>query len=472
MAMQIKKGFKISFLFTLLVLAAQSCITTDKTVGEKYVPEDQYLKIALDSFALPLKIKSADSVQTASTAYMAIGSIRTEEFGLAKFGSAANICPSSTALDFGEDPQIVSIYMLAPLAEVSSYSTMERTSIYFDQSQSNIVQNFHVYRLNRYIDSSMLFHNSIKESDYSPVPLNMNEVVYAGGDSIKIYLDNSLGAELLTATDEELDTISRFVKRFGGLYITSDEPIGSDIGGRLNLFSRSATVIYMKYNFKPTWDENLERKDTLVSFVFGDSYCINTISLSSKGKESNNTSLKELPVEGSAGVNPYIDAQELKSIIDNWIAEMGYDPSKIVVGKATLTFPFEFPEDFSEIDNKYPPYLFPVQRRNINDTTFIKYYYPFSDNSSTDNPLGEINRSTGNYICDFTSTVQQLIANDASEIDDTYNIWLYPIVQETDATYGTKSIVIDQVSYFNGKINGPGAERYPMMTILYTVLND
>ena len=25
---------------------------------------------------------------------------------------------------------------------------------------------------------------------------------------------------------------------------------------------------------------------------------------------------------------------------------------------------------------------------------------------------------------------------------------------------------------FNGKINGPGAERYPMMTILYTVLND
>ena len=68
--------------------------------------------------------------------------------------------------------------------------------------------------------------------------------------------------------------------------------------------------------------------------------------------------------------------------------------------------------------------------------------------------------------------MQKLISKDASEIDDTYNTWLYPIVQETDATYGTTSIVIDQVSYFNGKINGPGAERYPMMTILYTVLND
>ena len=72
----------------------------------------------------------------------------------------------------------------------------------------------------------------------------------------------------------------------------------------------------------------------------------------------------------------------------------------------------------------------------------------------------------------MTATVQEFISKDASEIDDTYNIWLYPIVKETDATSGTTTISTDQVSYFNGKINGPAAERYPILTILYTVLND
>ena len=161
-----------------------------------------------------------------------------------------------------------------------------------------------------------------------------------------------------------------------------------------------------------------------------------------------------------------------KSIIDNWIIQKGLDPAKVVVGKATMHFPFEFPENLDEIEYKYPPYLFPTQRRNINDTTFIKYYFPFGDNGSNENPIGVMNRSLKSYICDMTATVQEFISKDASEIDDTYNIWLYPIVKETDATYGTTTISTDQVSYFNGKINGPAAERYPILTILYTVLND
>ena len=469
--MQIKKGFEISFLLTALLFAANSCITVDKTVGNKYIPEEHYLQVALDTFRLPLQVKSTDSIQTVSASYMTIGAIRTEEFGLAQFGTAGNICPTSTAFDFGEAPRIISIYMLIPLAQTSDESTMARTSIYFDPAQANITQNFNVYRLNKYIDSTMLFNNSLKEEGYSPVPINTNAIVYSGGDSVRVYLDNSLGEELLTATDEELDDFDEFVKRFGGLYITADAPIGNDIGGRMGIFSRSAAVIYMKFNFKPTWDEGLERKDTLVSFTFGDSFCLNTISVSSKESETD-AQLEEMPVEGSAGVNPYLDAKEFKSIIDNWIIQKGLDPAKVVVGKATMHFPFEFPENLDEIEYKYPPYLFPTQRRNINDTTFIKYYFPFGDNGSNENPIGVMNRSLKSYICDMTATVQEFISKDASEIDDTYNIWLYPIVKETDATYGTTTISTDQVSYFNGKINGPAAERYPILTILYTVLND
>ena len=99
--MQIKKGFEISFLLTALLFAANSCITVDKTVGNKYIPEEHYLQVALDTFRLPLQVKSTDSIQTVSASYMTIGAIRTEEFGLAQFGTAGNICPTSTAFDFG-----------------------------------------------------------------------------------------------------------------------------------------------------------------------------------------------------------------------------------------------------------------------------------------------------------------------------------------------------------------------------------
>lgn len=469
--MQIKRALKVYFSLFAILAAATGCITVDKSVGDKYIPEDHYLKVAFDTLMLPLGIKATDSIQTVSSAYMTVGAIRTEEFGLVKFGTAGNLCPFSTTYNFGEAPVLESIYMLVPLAKTSENSTMTRTTVYIDRSQAKITQNINVYRLNKYVDSTMLFNNSLKEGDYSPVPINTNAVVYTGGDSLRIYLNKSLGEELLTATKEELKDFGKFTKRFGGLYITADAPLGDDAGGRMSMFNRTAAVVYMKINFKPTWDTELERKDTLLSFSFGNGYCLNTISSSSVPAQ-NPQQLTQIPIEGSAGINPYIDAQELKSLLDNWMREKGLNASKVVVSKATMHFPFEFPSDIEELKYNYPPYLFPIRRKYINDTSSIKYYFPFDDNGSKGNPIGAMNRSLKSYICDMTSTVQDFTSKEATEIGGEYDIWLYPIVQETDPTYGTVTISTDQVSYFNGKINGQAARRAPFLTLIYTVLND
>lgn len=471
MEMQIKRAFKVSFLLLAILVAATGCITVDKSVGDKYIPEEHYLKVALDTFMLPLGTKATDSIQTISSAYMTVGAIRTKEFGLTRFGTAGNLCPLSTAYDFGEAPELKSIYMVVPLAKTSSNSTMTRTTVYMDQSQAKITQNINVYRLNKYVDSTMLFNNSLKEGDYSPVPINTNAIVYTGGDSLRIYLNKSLGEELLTATKEELKDFGKFTKRFGGLYITADAPLGEETGGRMSMFSRTATILYMKINFKPTWDKELERKDTLLTFSFGNGYCLNTVS-SSSAPALDPRQLTQIPVEGSAGINPYIDAQELKSILDNWMREKGLDGSKVVVSKATMQFPFEIPSDIEELEYNYPPYLFPVRRKYINDTSSTKYYFPFDDNGSKGNPIGIMNRSLKSYICDMTSTVQDFFSKEAPEIGSDYNIWLYPIVQETDPLYGSVSISTDQISYFNGRVNGQAAGRAPFLTVLYTVLND
>ena len=57
-----------------------------------------------------------------------------------------------------------------------------------------------------------------------------------------------------------------------------------------------------------------------------------------------------------------------------------------------------------------------------------------------------------------------------SELGTKYDFWLYPLMYETDETYGTTYYYIDNYSYFMGEINGPKAERYPELKIVYAVM--
>lgn len=442
---------------TLLVLTVSSvfsCITVNKTIGEEYVPEDQELKIRIARFSLPVTLKMQDSLQATSSDYAIVGAIRTPEFGLVNMGSAANVCQPSTTLRFGKDPVIKSVYFTAAVPE-------KRV---IEDNQMNIPQDIFVYRLNKRLDTATVFCNSVTSADYDPVPLNTSSVTYFGGDSIKVYLNNAYGTELLSATEKELDSINLFIDRFKGLYIACSTPEGSLTGGRENLLSFSSAVLMIKYNFQPTWQAGLSRKDTTVYLNYGDGYCLNTSAYNSEGLES--TELREvLPVEGIAGIKPYVDAKILKDTLDKWAQKNNYDPKKIIVSKASFTLPFEIPADFDM--SKYPTYLYPTQRiENKN----VKIYYPFSDVNSTGNSLGAMNRSLAEYQGDFSSVIQQMLNKDAAEIEMKYDFWFAPIKSITDQYYGTVSYVPDFYTYYVGKINGPKAERYPKLTLVFSVL--
>lgn len=442
---------------TLLVLTVSSvfsCITVNKTIGEEYVPEDQELKIRIAHFRLPVTLKMQDSLQATSADYAIVGAIRTPEFGLVKMGSAANVCQPSTTLRFGKDPVIKSIYFTAA---VTAKKVME-------ENQTNIPQDIFVYRLKKRLDTTTVFCNSVTSADYDPLPLNTSSVTYFGGDSIKVYLNNAYGTELLSATEKELDSINLFIDRFKGLYIECSAPEGSLTGGRENLLGFSSAVIMMKYNFQPTWQEGLSRKDTTVYLSYGDGYCLNTSSYSSEDLETDEPR-EILPVEGIAGIKPYVDAKVLKDTLDKWAQKNNYDPKKIIVSKASFSLPFEIPANFDM--TTYPTYLFPTQRiENKN----VKIYYPFNDVNSTGNSLGAINRSLAEYQGDISSVIQQMLNKNAAEIEGKYDFWFAPIQQLTDQYYGTVSYSPDFYSYYVGKINGPKAERYPKLTLVFSVL--
>lgn len=450
-------------------ILAVSCITVDKTVGSDYIPDNHKLKLRTASIKLPVRLKSADSLQGVANTYMTLGSFNTDEFGTARFGSAANICPTSTTLNLGKDRKIISTYLQLSLAAKSDYSTIAGTSIVLDKSQKNIGQTFSIHRLNKYLDTSSVYVCDIKESDYDPTPLNTHEIAYFGGDSIKIYLDNSFGEEILSATEDELDSLTLFMKNHRGLYIKSDYPLAGLNSGRLNLFSRASSSIYVKFNFQPTWCDTVGRKDTLIPIMFGDSYCVNTAEHQTQ-YTYNGEELERIPIEGIAGLTPYISATDLKDAIEAWKAENGYENAKILVAKATINLPYPEPENSDDFTYKYPKYIFPNHRLRLSDTSLIKYYYPFGDYESTGNPLGAINRSLSKYVCDFSETTQKFISKDKESLNSSFDIWLRPIYSETNSTYGTVNYYTDLYVYYMGYINGPKAERYPTLDFIYTIV--
>lgn len=467
--MQFKDTLRSLILTACSCLLVFSCITVDKTIGSDLVPDDYKLKMESVSLPLPVTVKQLDSMQGISSSYYTIGSIRTEEFGTARFGTAGNIAPSSTALDLGEDPRIISVYLQIPLAVVADAASLDRASIIMDPSQYGITQNINVYRLKRQIDSTTLYANSLTENDYTPELLNANGGTYFGGDTLKVYLSNEFGTEILSATSEELDSLDLFSERFPGLYVTCDDPVGNAAGGRLNLFDGTNSFVFVKYNFQPTYDKTLPRKDTTIALAFGYGYALNTAEYDSADMQTGEL-LEKIPVEGMGGLAPFVDYKALKELLDGWAEQNNIDPSKVMVAKASVVFPFELPENLDLVPYQYPSYLFPTNRKPVSDTTDAIYYYLLEDYNSTDNPLGVMNRSLMNYTSDVSGYIQKMINKDLSDLNDTYSFWMYPLRTETDSYYGTTYYYINNFSYYKAMLNGPKAERYPELKLVYAVL--
>lgn len=473
-------------LAVIALFMAVSCITVDKTMGEELVPATQDLPIYIEEFDLPVQIKSSDSLRSISTSYGIFGAVSTPEYGLAEFATMAELCPSMTGWDFGKDAVVKEVYFTA---NISNHYVAQ-------DNQTGIPQNITMHRTYVGIDSTVNFNNSITEADYNPEPLNVGENVYFGGDSIKMYLKNSFGEEILTATRNELDTLDNFVKKFKGVLIKSSTPDEGTTGGRVNLIDYGTGAIYIRVNFQPTWSEGLSRKDTLFYLSFGYNYYLNLSSYNS-GDLQQVDPTSTLPIEGIGGVKPFIDHNALKDTIDNWKARMGYQNKDIVVAKAELTFPFEIPADLDM--TKYPQFLYPCQR--LKDTITYKTvtdwcYTPLEDIYVNGFSKGEINRSLCHYTMDIPSIMQKYVSKEKSELDKTYDMWIMPIYEQEETSsnstngyydyysyyyygyypsYSTSSTVyyyIDDFNYYVGSINGPQSERKPKLTLIYSVINE
>lgn len=448
----------------VLALAAMfmavSCVTVDKKLGEDMIPGNQNLPVNVAVIDLPVQLKSSQPLQTTSSSEGAFGAIRTPEYGLVEFSTVADVYPTYTGWDFGSDAVVKGAYLLANVSAV--YSPIDE--------QEGIPQQVFVHRTFKNVDSITVYNNSFTAADYDPTPLNTGEVMYFGGDSLKIHLDLAYAQELLTATKAERDTVSLFVKRFKGLLIRTNTPEEGIYGGRENLLNFGMGALYLTINFQPTWEEGLARKDTLVSFNYGMDYCLNISSYESN-KLQTEEPLEELQIEGGAGLKPFISKDDLKQAIDTWKAKEGLAGKDIIVAKGALVFPFEMPENLDM--TTYPGSLYPCIREY--DTTHkANFFYPASDISADGMSLGTVNRSLCEYRMDIPSLIQDFVSMEAYELDDLkHNIWIMPTISETDSYYGATTHRIESTTYYTGKLNGSKTKSEkggPKLYLVYSVL--
>lgn len=451
--------FKKVLIFMAVLCSAISCIEVDKSLGQDLIPDSEQLYMSYSEIELPIRVNISDSLQSINSTYGIFGSFNTKEYGYSNFATVGDISLSSDGVNLGKDHKVTSVYLVLPVDVQYSLT---------DQGFS-IPQEVNVHRTFKYIDSITCYNNSFTEKDYSATPLNKTPVTYFGGDSIKFYLDHSLAYELLDYTQEEADTMNLYNKTHKGIIIKCANPDRFTYGGRLNGVSLENAILYIRCNFQPTWEEGLERKDTLIGMYFTNTYALNIAEHESKDQVDLLNEQLNVPIEGVAGLKPYIDSKILKDTLNNWYNRVKKDGYNLTIGNATFYLPVDIPAD-GNMDT-YPPNIFPAYREYNEQYNIYKYSFTY-DALTTNNPNGALNRSLGHYTGDISFYIRDLFAATDEEVakETRFNCWFLPLTS-TEDLYGNTTYEVDMLSYYTGYVKGNlNSGVKPRLKIMY-VLN-
>ena len=440
-------------LATSLFLMA-SCITVDKTAGEGLVPSDQIFKISIKEFDLPVQMKSSDSLQTMSSGALVIGANKDRDLGLTTSYGAFRMYPQKDTNSFGRDPKINYLRMYIQFAG----------KIVLDEADNNIPQNIYIHRLLTDLDTLKPYNNSLSDADYDPAPLNTGGNVFFGGDTLNIELPTYFARELLSATSEEMDSLKLFVKRFKGFVIKTDPLPGSLEGGRFNIITPTTISMVLSYNHL---DDKIHKKDSLnYYFATDNDLSLNIIKHTSSGLDTK-TPGEKIFIEGLAGVKPFIDMSQVKQMVMAWAGTVNAPLDKIVISKAEIILPFEYPKDYKVLF-QFPTQLFLATRSSLKESDSRKYYQLQNEINVSDDK-GSINKSLLTYNLNITSYFQSLLKGKYTKSSD-LNTYILPVASSSNSMTGEINYFIDNTVYYKGTLNGNSAVRKPKLKIVYAII--
>ena len=480
-------NFKMKTRFLALaaaLLCCYSCIETNSTLGGNLVPTVETYTFHTAEIPLEgISMQMADNLSGYSDSRITIGAIREPEYGLTTRASAVTLIPLfQDTLNMGKDP----------VFRRFRFSAARDTTCFLDPTQKNILQRVHVYGLETALDP---------EVDYdinTPIPHGMKSItkgtpVFNGTDSLTFEFTEEFGKKYLQITQDDLKDIETYLAKFPGIYLETEVP--KEDGGRIDMLD-----VQMSYdkdhgyimgnvatlNYEAEFDG--VRKDTTVLFWYGaaDFFQIDSLfeaytgtfpqyALNYTGQQTRDLAgdaHESIAIEGGGGLKPVISALSLKHQVEQAIIKAGGDPKEAIINKASLVFPFEFPQDYKEMT--FWPYRLSPTCRLVNDDTTA--YMGLTDASSSSENQGDVDRSLLCYAPDITYHMQEILKIDETATDKAttqnllsgnYDIWLLVMAQETQTTVSTASKEQQEMlnylaysSYYNGMYGGYGYGGY------------
>lgn len=447
-----KKAMK-TMAAAVLICSCCSCIYQDYELGSNLLAtEDQFDFYTAEIPLENIEMRMADSLSGYSQTRITFGAVKDPDFGITTRSSAITIVPMRDSLDFGAEAEFESFRLILDRDTMSLASEADRY----------MLQNINVYELTEAIDTTYDINSKIKHGDKR---VTKNIPVYNGyEDTLSFIFTKEFGEKYMGITLEDTKDIRTFTKKFPGIYVTTDVPAND--GGRINMFTlqlHTNTSYYLIGNyaelkFNARYDG--ERKDT--SFLFYlcpdrlydvDSllynstgnlpqYCLNISSQESAHLGGKATD--KIYVEGGGGLKPVISATELK---EKFIAEISKhgDPATALINKASLIFPFEFPENYEDMTT-YPQILNPTCRVRANGRLS---FGGLTDSSASDEDQGDVNRSLLVYAPDITYHAQTILGLDENAEFSNYDVWLLIMANEVEKEREDKTQSDAQQEYYN-----------------------
>ena len=479
----------------LLALAAVplcclACIETDSTLGGSLVPAVE--TYTFHTVEIPLEgisIQMADKLSGYSDSRITVGAIQEDTYGMTTRASAFPLIPM---LPYDESFEIGA----NPVFKRFHFAASRDTLSFLDKNQENILQNFRVYELESALDPTEDFDVN-KEVKHKDALISKGLPVYKGTDSLSFDFSEEFGKKYLTLTKADLKDIKTFLAKFPGIYLETDKP-ESD-GGRINMFDvqldydanyKSVIGNYATLNYSAEFGG--VRKDTSIYFYYGATglYDIDSLFTNYSGsfpqyalnvtgqqtRERVGEATNTITIEGGGGLKPVISALSLKHQAEQAIASVGGNPKDAIINKATLVFPFEFPEDH-EMMEFWPYRLSPTCRMVVGEgDDEITSFMGLTDSSSSNENQGDLDRSLLRYAPDITYHMQEILRIDESQTDKTgtkyllkgnYDIWLLVMAQEIQTNVTTPNAETQEMlnylaysSYYNSMYGGYGGYGY------------
>ena len=462
--MKTKNCFLLSFV--LLSLGGfTACVDIDHTLGVDFAPDDAIMKMRVyQDTTIAFYTAALDSIVTSShssnISYGLFGSVNHDLFGTVTAGSVFQVHPLEYETDFGNSPVLTSIRL---------YLTIEGNA-QLPEEQKGILQNIRVHQVTKKMDvTSPYYNNSLKPDEYIHTAISQTGVIYNGEDTLSIPLTPEFGNFLLSFTADDMLNDTTFHEKLQGFYVTTDPLPAGVKGGRINRCVYTTTSAYSIASFLELKYKHEGQDSTLFFWVGqGIDVCFNTITHESWSTLANYSNSAPPPpeptvyVEGLAGVKPFIDLTEAKTKIADWAAWQGKSLGQLAVANAQLNVGIDI-QNPEEIDT-YPKIMF-LGKKYTSDEGYTSYTL-LDDIQYSEVSSSNLNRSLLQYSMEITSYMNRFLQGK----DTTSQLFLLPVLVETDPYYGTSYFLFDSQSYSYGKLSGAGSTQPVKLKMTYTFL--